>query len=95
MSEGIWKAKVDAMLHTVSRDLGDLWRETGDQLARLDAAERLVAVCLVVIGTVYLLLGHSQRRSSSDGSTVRFAGWMLTAVVLVAGVGWMVSGGTA
>ncbi len=95
MSNGVWKAKLDSMLHAVSRDLGDIWLELKYVFASLDTAERIVLLCLVAIGSFYLLLGHFQRGSSGDDSTVRFAGLMFGAVVLLASAGWMVSNGVA
>jgi protein-S-isoprenylcysteine O-methyltransferase Ste14 len=86
---------MDAMLHTASRGLGDFWREMKTLFAGLDATERMVVVCLVVIGVFYVLLGYFQRGSSGNDSTVRFAGLMFASVVLLAGAGWMVSAGAA
>ncbi|MBA3069439.1 MAG: hypothetical protein FP825_13285 [Hyphomonas sp.] len=95
MDAGIWKDRIDSTLTRVERDLGDIAAGARHYFARLDTAERMVFLGLLVIGLFYLLLRHFQRPEDGEETDGQFAGFLFVIVAVAAGFGWMVSGQTA
>lgn len=93
MDGGLWKARLEAALWSIGRDIGDMNRQMNAALAQLSLTERLILIGVALMGILYLAVSHVARRRKGEAAESRFLGILFFLVASAAGAGWMMASG--
>ncbi len=77
---------------SVSRDMHDMYQSASRWIGDLGEVERLVILCLGVLGLFYMLMRRSKTSSDTDPGAGYFAAAVLVLVVFGVVAGRMISG---